>query len=344
MKLSNGWALSLLWREAVKNTLWLTSRLFPYVVSAAVMAVFVTIVLASQSAIFQVSLSEAREQGRNIYRVEAASPDREVRISRSSCEALNSFRTVVAAGLIEPLSRADVIPIGTQIAVVAASTALVPELNRAPAVVGSALRSTNLTGAIEIDGTAVVAVLGARKPAGIDVNSAITTRLTPDQSDGTSCLIEFDRFASAPDVAAALSSLQSEGGALVANPVRTETVSLVDAHLSSIINWLPVVGGLAGGLVTALAIRARRGELAAYYYAGSSPNEVALLVSFECIVVGGTACFFGVLASAILGLVSLSPTSLVLSALALATTWTAVAMATSIPVAFNSAHRLGKRR
>ncbi|CAH0198919.1 hypothetical protein SRABI76_01965 [Microbacterium oxydans] len=341
---ARGWRLRFLVREAVKNVTGTRSRMLPYTISALLAGVLTAIAFTAQWASFEDSVSQFQLKGRSVYLIEASSDERPVSIERSSCERLGELGTVERAGIIVSLGRGPVAPLGGSIPVLGASATLISELEDGHALVGSAISPRDFVGFVDTADGVLPASTGAMQPAGIDTNSALTVPLPVTTDSGTQCIVEMDWRATAQDVSAAAASLHVEGGNITAVPAYRESSSVIDAFLERTERWLPILLGLLGGLATSLAVRSRRGELAAYLFGGASPRAAATLVMLEVAFIGGIAVTSGGATILALSAFTSAPAAGAIAVLALGATWVASALPLSVQMAMVSPVELGKGR
>ena len=339
-----GWPLRFLAREAVKNVTGMRSRLLPYAIFALLAGCLTAIAFTAQWLHFEESIAQLQQKGRSVYLVEASSDEHPVSIERSSCERLGELPTVERAGMIVNLGRGPVAPLGGSVPILGASTTLLPELQDGRALVGSAISPDRFVGFLDTGDDVLPASTGTMQPAGIDTNSAVTVPLSATTVDGTQCIVEMDWRATPQDVSVAAAALRADGGNITAVPAYRESSSAIDVFLDRTERWLPILVGLLGGLATSLAVRSRRGELAAYLFGGASPRAVATLVTLECVFIGGIAVTSGVLTMLALSTFTAAPAAGALAVLALGAVWVASALPLSVQMATVSPVELGKGR
>jgi len=344
MKKTHHWRTHLLAREAVKNVFSLRARLFPYALSALLLGSLSAIALTAQWAGFASSIDDMRLQGRGVFIAGASSEKNPISIERSSCEDLSDLPTVVRAGFVVNLGRQQILPLGGGIPTLAVSPSLLPQLRDHQALVGSALSKDGFSGHLAMSGVTVAAAQGKVAPAGVDVNSAVSVPLPATITANSQCVIEMDWRATPRDVSTAISSLTVNGGNVAAVAAYRESPSAVAAFIERPERWLPVLLGVIGGLATSLAVRSRRGELAAYLYGGASPRALAKLITFECTLIGGLAATSGGVTMVALSPFAISPSAGALGALATGAIWVSASLPLAMQTAMVSPVDLGKGR
>lgn len=344
------WRALPLVREAVRNVADVRARLFPALVLAVVGGSAVAVFAGLEAANLQHQLGSLQGQGRLVLEISSTSPQIPAFIDRRSCEALTGTAGVERAGIVVPEGLWDVGQLGANVPVSAVSRTLFPELDRADALVGSALREPSpdflLTLPAGLVGTGHVM---PEQPKGVDTNSAILVGLGPEVTTGPSCRVVLNPFGHAseavPRVVAALKSTGAEP--IAANSPFQDNIDPVKEFLARSSRYLPLLLGTLGGFAAAVIDRVRLSEFAAYRLSGTSGRSLAVLILLEQLLLCGAVVAATSLAALVVVAVSGYPASVpavVLSGVAAGAVWVVVATLLTLDVPLRRPTDLAKDR
>jgi len=341
------WTFSALAREAWKTLI--DARSIFYVLPlVAVLAGITGGVLALDASVnLDHQLVVADRAGANVLTVRAANQRDKVQISRHSCEALASSPDIDAAGLALPLRDAYVPQFGRTVPVIGASASLLPQLQSADAVVGSALTKGGAPSRLTIPGAgnALTSVRGAPQPDAIGTNSAIVLPLSVRTQSASTCFVIINPLRNATRAAAVVvAELDAVGGPVIAQPASVPTFDPVSGFKARQDQFLPVVLGAIGGLISAALIATQGSAWAAYRLSGTSRRSLATIFTLLCAVPGGLYALTGVAFTAVVMMVVHSPGAVALEMLAGGCAWTAIGAAASLFVVARQPTNLAKDR
>lgn len=284
MSALRGWRLALISREAVRNLTSATSRGF-VALALAVFAGSATGVLAHLEARdLQTNLERLGTKGRNVLVISSSSTDTPARITRASCERATRLPGVERAGVLVSGGRGEVFPFGDEIPLFRVSTTLLPALENAPSVTGSAL-TTQQTGSVlrvRVNGADSASVVGGRQPPGVDINSGLSIAASVGDFVSPNCVAVLDMEADA-EVAGALilAQLESDGPSLMVTPALRESTDVREAFLQRPSRYVSIAVGILIGALIGLINLGRSAELAVYRFSGTSRIDFLILLTLE---------------------------------------------------------------
>lgn len=285
-----GWTAYLLLREAILNVFaWRGGGTFILAFALAAGAGQV-IYMSAQWERLEASLLEQQSRGLGVYDFTVADGRSTAVVSRPSCEHLNGIVGVDSAGITQEEPRENFIQTGPAVRIVAVSRALVPELERYDAVIGSTLGfrpGTEVT-LFSPNLGSMRAVVGGVNETRLAFGSAIAIALPPGRNTAGTCTATLVRNANARELVPLLqSSLHVSGGSIVATERFTSTYDLTAAYLQRAERFLPMLLGVAGSSIAFISYRLRSNQLAAYRLSGTSRSDLMALLMFEQILAAG---------------------------------------------------------
>lgn len=307
--MNKGWSWGSSLRESILNIL--HGRGFVELVGAVIVGSTLAALYTVQWVTLDSALEAERSVGRDLVTFgPLRQSDSDFRITVASCSNLAKDLSVAQAGVIVPQGFVDIAQLGPKVPLVGVSAGLLPPMNGRDAYLGSAL-GADLVGAeqgqtfaIDVDGHEVLqtAIL-ERFPDGIPVNSALVAPLDPVVVSSPSCVAQLVPFTDAPSAVPRLAaSLTISGGQMVATVGAPSTFDVVDAFLGRLERYLGPVVGVAMGLASAMYLRARGSEIAAYRLSGTSGWDYLRIALLGQIVLAGVTLFSGSAAMLLLGL------------------------------------------
>ena len=314
--------------------------------AAVIFGVLLSAFPAVEAQNFSRTLHNLSKAGRGVLIFESTDPERPVKISRASCEALTDIEGVQRSGVVAPLTTANFIQLGRDTEILQASATLLPELRGSRAIVGSALAKGRDVVALEAAGDRVFdAVAASEQPPGIDTNSAVVVAATTELVDAPACTAVLDPLAPSRALTPVLSAaLRSEGSSISARRIFTEGSDPVDDFARRPGRFLPVMLGIVFGAGAAVVTRLRRSEIAVYLLMGSPPSTVAALITFEQLTVAGLAATSAAAGSLVLNTHYVSPLSQLMSCSAAAMVWAFTAIVLTVDLALRNPLSLAKDR
>jgi hypothetical protein len=342
----DNWALASVAREAWINVFGVGSRLKLLVALSVAMGVTVIAVGSLDSLSLRGELRALEDEGANIVVFRSIDPNSPAQISRTSCEALASSVGVDRAGLIVYAARASVSPIGFDLPVVRASTTLFPDLSNVDLVIGSSLGPASEDPyfvQVNDSQTPALARTSASVPDTIGTDASVVAPLQPDDLSGDQCLVVLDPRFDVREVQLVFGAqLAVQGGGIAPIVENAPAVHPVTRFDHRITEHLPILMGLVGGLVCALAFRFRTSEIATYRLSGTGRRSLLLVLGFEISLIAGV----GAVASAVAGLVlsnySLSTSYQVEASLMFGASCALVGMSATAPLAWINPIALAK--
>ena len=281
---ADGWRFGPLIREASKNVFTPGSRLAAVLIIGGLVGVAQTGAGALESAVLSSELTGLALDGRNVVVFHGNDSAEETHILTRSCEGLADSPGVVRAGSLVGGSRVDVIPLGSRISTMRASSTLIHELSAADAVVGTALVTPEVTTlTIETSqGILASAIRGSEQPAGLTLNSSVIFPLTVDDAWTDSCVVVFEPHADVQSASAVASSqLIADGTSIESTVLVSGGQDPITTFLSRLTQFLPVVLGLVAGAMLAIVSRSRSGEFASYRLSGTTTRSLLTLMTLE---------------------------------------------------------------
>lgn len=340
------WHLGLLAREAARNVFGSGSRLLAVLALAVLAGAASSAYIALETQTLRQEIHDLAADGRNVLVFSALSNDAPTLIERDSCEALAGQHGIPHAGILEPAGELDVLPVGTRLPAQRASATLFPELTNAGLLVGRNL-SDRASSAFTVRAgqDLTTAVHADPHPEDLGTGSSITLPPLPSDSTSERCVVILDAFSDVgiamPVVAAQLkvTTNPASGAELL-----TATNNPAADYLQRSDRWFPLLLGLLGAIATAITTRLRASEIAVYRMSGTSPVSVMTLLTFEILLIAGSAALSATAASLALSAHYLDPAVPILWGLALAGTWTIAALAASLDLAVRRPNDLAKDR
>lgn len=323
------WRSRALLREAFLNSVNLRSRTFISLAVAVMAGSTAVAFYASESTHFAEGLQDLEIRGSNILTLQSATPHKDIAISRTSCEALTRLPEVERAGLLIDAGSLDIPEIGANTRIFTASTTLFRQLATEPGVIGFKLTRSRAPRTVTV-APSQTRQLGTlvQQPEGIPTNSAVVFPLPAGTSSGPVCIVSLTRFhdpkAVAPTLAAAL---ETQGGPIMGDPELPLTSDPVHDWNTRPGQYLPLVLGILGGLLTSTVTWTRSSELAAYRLSGTSRRSIGILVTLESLFPAGSyllSAAAALSAATIVGAHILSPTEQMNWVLAGAVGWSTV--------------------
>lgn len=340
------WHLGLLAREAARNVFGAGSRMLAVLALGVLAGAGSSAYIALETQSMRQEIHDLAADGRNVLVFSALSNVAPTRIVRESCEALAGQPGITHAGILEAAGEIDVLPVGTRLPAQRASTTLFPELTHADLLVGRHLSDRTLgLFTVRAGQELATAVHASRHPEILGTGSSIT--LPPRPSDYTSerCVVILDAFSDVstayPVVAAPLKITTNPASG---SELLTATSNPATDYLHRSDRWLPLLLGLLGALATAITTRLRASEIAVYRMSGTSPTSIMTLLTYETLLIAGSAALSATVASLAMAAHYLDPAVPILWGLALAGTWSIAALAASLDLAVHSADLKGFRR
>lgn len=339
------WPLRLLAREATRNVLALHARFAPVVLAAVLVGSAHVAVAAYSTASLDSALTELEAQGRNIVDIlpeplgdAPAGLTDPAGVSRGACEALARVPGVLAAGVIsEDEQKVASAQLGSFVPVRRVSPSLLPEVATHDVVVGTGLQDR--VGAqpgqdfllAGLDTEPVTGTVAGNRA--LPSTLAIFTAPMPTTDRASSCRVVLTRFADVEQTLPVLTGATRgfERGITVDRALR-ETSDVVAIHLDRVDQFLPLLLGVLGGLVTAILVWLRSAELATYRLAGMSPRSFGMLLGIEAALLAGVFLASSALAAFVLRDQLLAPLASTMWAMAGACAWVAVAALLSAPL------------
>ncbi len=340
------WHLGLLAREAARNVFGSGSRLLAVVALAAFAGAGSSAYIALETETMRQEIHDLAADGRNVLVFSALSEDAPTRIERASCEALAEQHGIRHAGILEPAGEIDVQPVGTRLPTQRASTTLFPELTDADLLVGRNLSNrASRPFTVRAGQDLATAVHADPHPEDLGTRSSITLPPRPGDSTSKQCVVILDAFSDVttalPAVAAQLKvSINPASGA----ELLTATSNPATDYLQRSDRWFPLLLGLLGAVATAITTRLRASEIAVYRMSGTSPVSVMTLLTFETLLIAGSAALSATAGSLALSAHYLDPAVPILWGLALAGTWAIATLAASLDLAVRRPTNLAKDR
>lgn len=340
------WHLGLLAREALRNVVGPGSRLIAVLALAVIAGAGSSAYIALETQTMRQEVHDLAADGRNVLVLTALSNDAPARIARDSCEALADQHGIRHAGMLERSEELDVLPVGARLPTQRASTTLFPELSHADLLVGRHLSDRAARPFTVRSGQDLAtAVHAGAYPEDLGTGFSITLPPRPGDTTTERCVVILDAFSDAgtalPVVAA---QLEVTDNPVWGSELLTATNDPVATFLQRPTRWFPVLLGLLGAVATAIITRLRASEIAVYRMSGTSPTSVMTLLSLENLLVTGTAALSATAAALALRAHYLDPAVPILWGLALAGTWTIVALAASLDLAVRRPSDLAKDR
>jgi hypothetical protein len=312
------WRIGDLVREAVLDTFSVGGRSILALVAAVAISSATAAWAVWETRMFDQTLIELGDRGRNVVVISSAMPDVAASISRGSCESLIDLPGVLRAGVVVQEGRDDVFPFGVDIPLYRVSSTLMPELADAEAVVGSAVADQPGGSAqrISIGDIAVEAVVGERQPTGVDVNSGVSLPASVNQADAENCFVVLDRRADVTSWAPSLvSELKSSGPPLGAIAVLQEPTDARQAYLDRATRFIPLAAGTFVGILFGLLTISRASELATYRLSGTSARDLLVMLSMQSLLVGGIVSASAAVASTPLSPIGADPSVIAMRAI-----------------------------
>lgn len=337
------WYVGLLAREAVRNVCGPGSRTLAVLALAVLAGAGSSAYIALGTQTMRQEIHDLAADGRNVLVFSALSNEAPTRIERDSCEALAGQHGIGRAGILEPVGELDVLPVGTRLPAQRASTTLFPELSDADLLVGHNLSDrASRPFTVRAGQDLATAVHADPHPEDLGTGSSITLPPRPGDATSTQCVVILDAFS---DVDTALPAVAAQLK-VTTNPASgtellTATSDPATDYLQRSDRWFPLLLGLLGAVATAITTRLRASESAVYRMSGTSPVSVMTLLTFETLLIAGSAALSATAASLALSAYYLDPAVPVLWGLALAGTW---ALAASLDLAVRRPSNLAKDR
>lgn len=340
------WHLGMLAREAVRNVFGAGSRMLAVLVLAVLAGAGSSAYIALETEDLRQEIHDLAADGRNVLVFSALSNDAPTRIDRDSCEALAGQHGVRRAGMLEPAGELDVLPVGTRLPVQRASSTLFPELAGADLLVGRHLSDrAAVPFTVRAGEDLATAVHAEPHPEDLGTGSSITLPPRPGDTSGEQCVVVLDAFS---DVETALPAVAAQLKVTVNPATGTELLSATNDpaadYLARSDRWLPLLLGLLGAIATAITTRLRASEIAVYRMSGTSPLSLMALLTFETLLIAGSAALSTAVAAFALSAHYLDPAVPILWGLALAGTWTLASLAASLDLALRRPNDLAKDR
>ncbi len=343
----DSWTFSALTREAWKTLIDARSIFYVLPLFAVLTGITGGTFALHDSADLDHQLVVADRAGANILTVRAANQRDKVQISRRSCEALAASPDIDAAGLALPLRDAYVPQLGKTVPVIGASASLLPQLQSADAVVGSALTKSRAPGRLTVPGTGdgMESVRGTPQPDAIGTNSAIAVPLGVRTRSASTCFIVVNPLGNAARAATVVvAELDVVGGPIIAQPASVPTFDPVRVFTARLDQFLPLVLGAIGGLISAALIATQGSTWAAYRLSGTSRRSLSAIFTLLCAIPGGLYSLAGVAFTAIGMMAIHSPGAVALEILAGGCAWTFLGAAASLFVVARQPTNLAKDR
>ncbi|WIE62249.1 hypothetical protein DEI97_003640 [Curtobacterium sp. MCLR17_032] len=343
----DSWTFAALAREAWK-TLVDGSSIFYVLPLVAVLAGITGGVLALHaSAGLDHQLVVADRAGANVLTVRSANQRDKIKIGRRSCEALAASPDIDAAGLALPLRDVYVPQLGKTVPVIGASASLLPQLQSADAVVGSAITKSSALTRLRIPGAgqALLSIRGRPQPDAIGTNSAIVVPLSVRVQSASTCFVVVNPLRNATRAApVVVAELDVVGGPVIAQPGSVPTFNPVDTFTARQDQFLPLVFGGAGGLISAALIATQGSAWAAYRLSGTSRRSLATIFTLLSAIPGGFYAIAGVAFTAVGMSAMHSPGAVALEVLAGGCAWTLIGAAASLLVVARQPTNLARDR
>lgn len=340
------WHLGLLARDAARNVFSPGSRMLAVLGLGVLAGAGSSAYIALETQTMRQEIHELAIDGRNVLVFSALSNDAPTRIERDSCEALADQHGILHAGVLQPAGQLDVLPVGTRLPAQRASVTLFPELTDADLLVGRDLSDRAFrTFTVWAEQDLATAVHADPHPEGLGTGSSITLPPRPSDSTSEQCVVILDEFS---DVDTALPAVAAQLKVTINPASSTELLTATSDpaidYLQRPDRWFPLLLGLLGAVATAITTRLRASEIAVYRMSGTSPVSVMTLLTFEALLIAGSAALSATAASLALSAHYLDPAVPILWGLALAGTWTIAALAASVDLVFRRPSDLAKDR
>lgn len=323
------WASGALCREARRNcgTRGSRTRMVPLL---AVVAAFVVLWWTQMESLrFSNAVLDRSTAGHYVLTIHSVDVQEAAEIRVTACEALVADARVDRAGVLLGGTLVAIPQLGADQRVIEASAGLFPHLQEGSALVGSKL--PDISGALVVDQVALVPVVLAEQPRGIDVNRSVVLPLQEHRQVHSECVVVVRPLVAVHEAASELIASLDARGALMASGPGLGADDIGQTYVQRVERWISVVVGAVGGLVAAVVNRFRFSEFAVYRLSGTSPADTVRLIAYEQLIVAG---FFVATLSASAWLVGnrlTSPTALIWWSLAGAAVWFVTATAASIP-------------
>lgn len=339
------WKLGYLAREAVLNVFGRGARMLPALAAAGLLGAAPVALLSLEQDALMAEVTALTQEGMGVIVYTEVSDTRPSTITRESCERLSLMPGVEAAGIVVRAGRVRAIPLAIDAHSQRASTTLFPELGDVDVLVGSTLSSADDEFRILVDGQSFVARVAPTTREGTGASFQLTFPLLPTDTRGTSCYVILEPLVRPGDVISAqLAQLAISGNPVAGREAFTGTSDPIADYLTRLTRYAPVAVGLVGGALTALIIRSRSSEVAVYRLSGTSRRSLLTLIAVESLLISGVAGSASACAALVLAGKLLDPTTAIVSGIALAGVWAAVACAATADLAFRRPTDLAKDR
>lgn len=342
----DGWRLSLLAREALRNIFGSGSRMYALLALAVLTGAGSSAYIAMEATTLQQEVRALSEAGRNVVVFTALNNDAPASIDRHSCEALAGQRGVPHAGSLEAAGHLDVLPLGDHLPAMRASASLFPELGTVDMLIGHNLPAGSTeTFIVRHQDEMAVAARARPYPQDLGTGASVTLPPLPKDSHTEKCVVMLDAYSDV-DVAIPViaAQLNVDGHPVTGEELLTATNEPVSDFLGRPTRWFPLLLGCLGAAATAITLRLRSSEIAVYRMSGTSPASIMVLLTFEALLVSGVAVFAAALASLVLLPHYLALTVPLLWGLALGGIWAITALLSSVDLAFRRPSDLAKDR
>ncbi|GIT78931.1 hypothetical protein LLS1_06000 [Leifsonia sp. LS1] len=316
------WRSSAILREAALNVIALRSRMILGCTAAVFLGATAASFYAYESTQFQTVLASGEAKGSRLISFQSASPEREVLISRASCEALTRDSGVIRAGLLIDEGTRDFPELGARTPIYTASSSLFPGLLEADGLIGADLSAAPTR--VVTFGPSDQRRLSSspKQPEGIPTNRAVVVPVDALEMWAPTCIAEVSRFSNVRSASSNLASqLVVSGGAIAGRVHLSESPDPVAGWTSRPGQLLPVVLGAVGGILNSVLVWTRSSEVAAYRLSGTSPHSLGLILTIESLFLAGAFFLSGASAVVALQGMLISSTELQLWLVAGSSTW-----------------------
>ena len=298
----DSWAISSLWREAIKNVFSGASRLVFVLALALASGVFSSLVSAWQWNSFVQSLDLEAAKGRNVLVFQGSDVAVPTTIDRSSCEALATQPGVLRAGAMTLTRSVEFPQLGPAVQVFRVSSTLAPGLNRVDALVGAQLDYASRDRRLLLpDGGTAVVSQDVAEPDGLNLGTAIAVPFDPGDNTANQCVVILSRYSDPREAAPRLSSsLSASGGTLSSSDLYPDHGRPLDDFVNRLERLLPVFLGILCSFASLTVNRFRSSDIAIYRFSGTSWRSAFLLLYFEQVLLAGAFVVSGCLVTAVL--------------------------------------------